>query len=164
MHWNEKIDLLKKEFSDEDFSVPLVERKSILRKIENQFISRSEGYYNLNNANPRFCYWWNHIKSPIEANINSDLQSFLKSAINSGEQFWIACELSDGIVIYKARLDAILDLISTGQTWTRIFHIIQLKYRFLISIRIDKVEIEIKASGDRKFKEKLKWVLRQGSC
>ena len=156
MHWNEKIDLLKQKFSDEDFSVPHVDRKSILRKIESQFISRSEDYYDINNFNPRFCHWWDHIESPIETTIDLDFQSFLKSAIDSEDQIWIACEFSNRIMIYKARLDAILALISIGQTWTQIFHVIQLKYHFLLSFKIDGIEIKIKASGDREFEEKLK--------
>ncbi|MGB3849681.1 MAG: hypothetical protein WA958_06900 [Tunicatimonas sp.] len=156
MHWNEKIDLLKKEFSDEDFSVPHVDRKRILRKIESQFISRPEYYYDLNNSNPGFSHWWDHIKYPVEMTINLNWQSFLTSAIDLEDQSWIACEFPDRIMIYKARLNAILYLISTGQTWTQNFHVIQLKYQFLLSVRIDKVEFKIKASGDEEFEERLK--------
>ena len=163
MHWNEKIDLLKKEFSDEDFSVPHVDRKSILRKIESRFISRPEDYYDLNNSAPRFSNWWDHIKYPLEMTINLDLPSFLKSSIGSEEHFWVACEFEDRISIYKARLNAILDLISIGQTWTQIFHVIQLKYHFLLSFRMDQVEIKIKASGDREFEESLKRATTSGS-
>ena len=153
MHWNEKIDLIKKKFSENDFSVPHVNRKKILRKIENKFISRPDDYYTLNNSQARFCNWWNHIKSPIEMNTDSDLHSFLKSTINSNEQFWIACEFTVGVLIYKARLNAILNLISIGQTWTQTFHIIQLKYDFIVSFRIKEAEIEIKASGNIELEE-----------
>ena len=157
------MDLLTKEFSDEDFSVPHVDRKGILRKIESQFISRSEDYYDLNDSTLRFSHWWDHIKSPIEMTIDLNLPSFLKLAIDSEEQCWIACEFADRILIYKARLNAILALISIGQTWTQIFHVIQQKYHFLMSFRIDQVEIKIKASGDSEFEEKLKRATTSGS-
>ena len=83
--------------------------------------------------------------------IDSDLQIFLRSEISSNDQFWIACEFADGIMIYKARLNAILDLILIGQTWTQIFHVIQMKYDFMVSFRIEETGIKIKSSGDREF-------------
>ena len=63
MQWNEKINLLKKKYTQDDFSVPNVNRKAILRKIETKFVKRDDEYYHPNNLNERFSNWWEYLDS-----------------------------------------------------------------------------------------------------
>lgn len=161
MHWNEKIDLIKKNHSHEEFSVPHVDRKDVLRKIETKLIGRSKDYYDLNNFNERFCNWWDDIKTTTQATIdrNSDFKIFLDSLIDPTESFWIAGEFPDGIMIYKARKSAILSLFSIGLIQTNSFHLIQLKYDYLVSFRIENAKISMKANGNERLDQKIKLAL-----
>lgn len=156
MYWNEKIDLIKKKYPHKDFSTPHVDRKEILKKIETKFIGRSKDYYDLNNFNNRFCNWWTEIKETTFVGSESEIQSLLNFAFDKKEQFWIACEFTDGIMIYKSKLEPALHLISIGQSWTDTFHVIQLKYDFIISIRFSNGELCMKSSGNNEFIERIK--------
>ena len=153
MHWNEKIALIKQKYSDQDFSVPHVDRKEILRKIETKFIRRVKEYYDLNNFNERFSNWWADSKDPIEVTAASDIRTQLSSVLDQDERFWIACEFPGKILLYKSTLAPALNLISIGQTWTQTFHVIQIKYDFMLSFRLVDGEIRMKSSGSDEFKE-----------
>ena len=148
MHWNEKINLIKKRYSEDEFSVPHINRKEILRKIETKFISKSADYYELNNNNERFSNWWDNIKVMNETSleIRNDLRSCLDELIDPINAYWIAAEFADGVMIYKANKDTAINLMLIGRTLTNTFHLIQLKYEYLISFRIEDSMIEIKRS------------------
>ena len=146
MYWNEKIDSIKKRYTDSQFSVPHLNRKEIFRKIETKFIRRSADYYELNNSNNPFSNWWKNIKSSEEESIEikNELITELNKLIDPDDTFWVVAEFTDGVMIYKANKNATLDLIITGRTWTNTFHLIQSKYDYLISFRIEDSKIEIK--------------------
>jgi len=148
MHWNEKVDLIKKKYSDTEFFVPHVARKKILRSIESRFIQRPPDYYDLNNSNERFCNWWANIKSTHEYSVPLESDPILQISrlINPDETVWFAGEISGTIMIYRAKKNAILDLIASGSSWTETFHVIQLKYTYLTSFRIEDSRISIKVN------------------
>jgi len=150
MYWNEKIELVKQRYSDKEFSVPNVNRKRILREIEVQFISRSADYYQSNSFNTRFANWWDNIKQNDQKVLTSkqDLTACLSELINPNDTFWIAAEFVDGIMIYKTKKDAALYLMSIGRTWVNTYHMIHLKFKYLISFRIEASTIEVKRSGE----------------
>lgn len=156
MNWEEKIDLLKKKYPAGTFSVPHVDRKEILWNIETKFISRPEDYYHSNDFNARFCNWWAHIKSPLDLAVDFDYQALLHFILDPDEFFWIACEFPGSILIYKAKLGAILYLIANGQTWSNTFHIVHPKYEYLVSLRLEEARTRIRTAGSKAFEEKLK--------
>ena len=146
MHWNEKIDLIKKWYSPKEFSIPHVDRKEILRKIETKFIGRSAEYYDLNNFNERFSNWWDNIKSESEETFldKKDWLNKLRKQIHLQEPFWIAGEFRSGVMIYKTSKEASLDLILIGSNWADTFHLIHLKYESIISFKIEDECIRVK--------------------
>ena len=150
MFWNEKIDLIKKKYSNEDFSVPHVNRKEILRKIESKFIKRNEDYYDLNNSKKRFTNWWDNLKSNKETLIEGELKSNLEQFINTNQKYWFVCEFSNQILVYKSKLSPIINLISIGHSKTNTFHIIEPKYDFFLGLRIEKDKITIRYVVDQK--------------
>lgn len=161
MNWNEKIDLLKKHYPAEEFSVPHVDRKRILRQIETQFINRPWDYYELNKIRESYSNWWENIKATLDLTIEtnyhtSNYYTFLNVLIDPTKHFWIACESPGEILIYKSKLKAATNLIAIGQTWVDTFHIIELKYEYLVSLRIEKNTTRIKASANQKFEERIK--------
>ena len=149
MLWNEKVDQIKKRYSELEFSVPHVDRKSILRKIETKFINRPVDYYDLNNANERFSNWWENIKSSNEESIDIkvDLRKKLNHLTNDNETFWVVAEFSNGVMVYRANKESSIELITIGQTWTNTFHLVQLKYKFMISIQLASGLMKIKKSN-----------------
>jgi hypothetical protein len=156
MHWNEKIDLIKKKYSADEFSVPHVNRKEILRKIETKFIKRDTDYYDLNKFNERFCNWYSSLTSEGSIQIDLELEKVLNPIFTPNKKNWIACEFSNQILIYKSSLLPTMDLISIGQRWSDTYHIIDSKFDFLVSFKFDNNKIEIKFSGDNKKIKKIK--------
>ncbi len=146
MKWNEKIDLIKKEYSNDNFFVPNLNRKKILKKIESKFIKRDKGYYDLNNSNERFTAWWGNLNPTEEKLIFNDLESTLNYFIkvNTNKDYWIGCEFSNQILIYKSKIQPIIRLISIGISKTNIFHIIGVKYDFCLSLKIEQDTIKVK--------------------
>ncbi len=149
MHWNEKIDVMKKTFSDEEFSVPHIDRKRILIEIENKFIARSYDYYSLNNHSITFGEWWDNIDKPIEINTRLQYSEILDILILPNEDVWIAAEFHHGyILIYKAKLKALKYLIDIGRTWASKFHLIGVKYDCMFSLNITNNITQIKIADD----------------
>ena len=150
MHWNEKIDLIKRRYSDDEFSVPHVKRKEVLRKIESKFIKRSKEYYDLNSKNIRFSDWWEYLDSTKELVIQLEVKDLLKQIIKPNQKYWIACEFPDQVLIYKSNLPAAIDLVSNGLAWTKTFHIIEQKYEFLLGLKLEEDKTTIKQVGNYK--------------
>lgn len=142
MFWNEKINLLQRNYTSDEFFVPNVDRKQILRKIESHFIKRTEEYYHSNDFTGRFSNWWQYLNCNEEWSIESF--SSLDTLFTDNRFYWIAGELGTGVMIYKAKKSALLDLINIGRTWTRTFHVIDLKYDSMIGIRFKDDQIELK--------------------
>lgn len=157
MFWEEKINLAKKNFSPTKFKVPHVKRKEILKKIETKFIKRPENYYDANNAfYNRFSNWWENLKSPFEKNFSGTFEGLLDTLLEKNQHYWVAFEFKDHILIYKATPEVILFLSSIAQTWTKTFHVIDLKYNFLIGIKLLDSGYHIKAIGDNLLLTKIK--------
>jgi hypothetical protein len=144
MNWNEKIDLIKSEFSTEEFLVPHLERKRILRNIETKFIRRDKNYYDLNNFNERFINWWDSLKFKRNEKLKIDLVDLINTKIRDDQWVWFCCEHRSIIYIYKAKKSALLSLIYIAPIYTKIFHIIELKFEYLMGIKLLGKEIEIK--------------------
>ena len=161
MYWNEKIDIIKKKYSNSEFSVPYIKRKDILRKIETEFIRRNEDYYLPNNFNERFCKWWDNLNVINEEKLSIDLEKIINQIIEPEQKNWIACEFSNHILIYKITLNSAIDLISFGLTWVKKYHIIDCKYNYLIGLNFEKEKTEIKYCGDEKRIEEIKNKLQQ---
>lgn len=147
MQWNEKIDLIKQNFSADEFSIPTRDGKSILRNIESKFIARNRAYYDINKSNERFCNWWDNLKYSTEFSSNQDIGTILAESLEPSEHYWIACEFEDVVYIYKATLSVATFLISQGLTWTSTFHLIHTKYHFHIGLKLDDDCIWIRKCG-----------------
>lgn len=146
MFWEEKIDLMKKEFSVNEFSIPSVGRKQILRAIESKFIKRPPGY--VSTASVPFLKWYEHFTSPNIKRAPYHYGTLLDNIIQPNTSYWIACEFGAEILIYKAQKEAIKLLMTIGQTWTHTFHIIELKYQFMCSCQItSQTSTDFKHSG-----------------
>lgn len=146
MQWIEKIDVIKKTFSNDEFSIPMVDRKSILRQIENQFIARPKNYYFSNDFQGTFCDWWANLRLNKTSIIPQDKKTWttLDAMIENQRSFWFAVEFTGHIEVYKARKPAIMALMNIGRTWCNTFHIIDLRYKKMKSIKFDKTELIIK--------------------
>jgi len=149
MNFNEKIDLLKKRFSSDDFSVPQRNRKKILREIESNFITLPKDYYELNNTNNRFSNWWDNTNGSIIEIESSEIKTQLIEILSVNEKHWIACEFSNLILIYKASVHPIFELINYTKNNSNQFHIIQLKYKYMISLIIKDNKTMIKKCNKR---------------
>ncbi len=160
MHWNEKIHQLKKQYSQEDFSVPHVDRKQVLKKIETKFVTRPSEYYNLNNATELFSNWWQHLNHSNELSSDVDLSIFLELILDRTDNYWIAAELEQGVFIYKGKRDPIHTLCNIGQTWTDSFYVIHLKYEFLIGIKLHEGKLTTRFCGEEKSVKKLNLSLK----
>ncbi|MGD1843039.1 MAG: hypothetical protein ACFB0B_19415 [Thermonemataceae bacterium] len=144
MQWNEKIDLLKKTHDAKAFSTSLMDRKNILREIETKFIARPAQYYTGQESRVRFSDWWSYIKSPAVRSLSTSASLLLEKILKPQESYWIACEFSTSIKLYKAEVKALTDLIAIGQTWTNTYHIVQPKYKYLIALMILKNKVDLK--------------------
>src|SRR6187402_1930719 len=135
MTWEEKINLMKSWYSEDDFSVPGKYRKSLLRKIEVKFIARKD-YHELNSPKYRYSNWWSNIRTSLDDSVEINSES-LSSFIDPNDSYWLACEFSSSVIIYKAKKNAILTLIQMGRTWCDTFHLIQLKIDYLMGFTIE---------------------------
>lgn len=145
MHWNEKIQLIKSRFSPGDFSVPMVGRKKILRKIETAFISRPIESLEMNTHPGPFRAWWNNIQADQDSHLPlTELPSLMKS-LDEHQNHWLGCENTAGDVwIYKAKPEAASELIMTGQTWVNTYHLITMDCSRLLAIQINNKQLHIK--------------------
>jgi hypothetical protein len=156
MHWNEKIDLIKKEYSDKEFSVPMVNRKDILRKFEIKLLTKPKDCFHLNNYRGPFLDWWENHNGIFYKSMNRNIYDLLENILNKNDSYWVGCEFGTGVVfIYKSKLHAIQRLISIGLTWCGIFHICSLKFEYSISFKITESYLEIKAKGVNGLNEKI---------
>ncbi|MEM7659435.1 MAG: hypothetical protein AAF399_25175, partial [Bacteroidota bacterium] len=146
MYWNEKINLIKKNYSKEDFSVPMVDRKSILRKIENQFITRPEDYYFSNEFRGRFSNWWANLKDGSTLTIPYDKMVWgkLETFVFDQKDFWVAVAFIGHTKIYRAKKSPTLALMNIGRTWADSYHLIDLKFKSMTSIKFEQHQVMIR--------------------
>jgi len=181
MTWTEKINKAQEHFSSDAFSVPHPHpvRKKIMRQIETRFIKRDASYDDLNAHHPPFHHWWNYVHTDSiikishvnESMIKPDHQALLNAVLSNQESYWLAFEFSNGsIFIYKASLPATHYLSHSAMTWAHTFHLIDLSYQRILSLKVNSTHSEtlIKAAGKevaetKKLKNKLseatKWAI-----
>ena len=147
MFWTEKVNAIKEGFSKDDFSVPMTDRKTILRKIETEFIIRPKDYYFSNDFNGIFNDWWPNLKSNSSTSITLDKNIWdnLDELISEQEDCWFATEFDGSVKIYKARKPAILALMQIGRTWSNTYHVIGLKYESMTSFRFETDQVIIRS-------------------
>lgn len=135
MHWNEKIDLLKKHFSSTEFMVPNVDRKKVLRQIENKFISRPDAYYFSNAFSGKsFVNWNGYQRSPISYEIPKTPHMAMQVLLEGNENYWVALEGKESaIMLYKANRMVAQHLHALCY-WSNCTHIVSLKFDFLLTL------------------------------
>jgi hypothetical protein len=90
--WEEKIDLLKKNFSPQEFHVPFTDWFDILKKIESKFIAKEGSMYHLTN-------WADKIKSKhfVHAIAPKTLPNFFNE-LDENQTYWFVVVLGDAPV------------------------------------------------------------------
>lgn len=159
MQWNEKIDLIKKRYSAEEFSVPHIDRKKILRQIENTFIRRPAHYHHSNEFSGTFSNWFDHLEADYEVTIRQHFFDFLQNILATQELFWLGIEFETTILIYKCNHKVAASLFQSALSKTRTFHIVDKKYKFLLAFRYNSNQTVLRACGDELFIRKLKNIL-----
>lgn len=160
MHWNEKIDIIKTRYPSTQFLVPHVNRKRILRKIESQFIKRSASYYELNNVTTVFCNWWQSIEHEVLMVKPDTFFKFIRE-LTSNQFVWLAAEFSSGVLLYKATVEPLIDTVNLGSAWTRTFHVIHLKYCYMISFCFQDNHVLVKLSAEQNLYDPWRLRLKQ---
>jgi hypothetical protein len=106
MNWEEHIDLLKKAFPPEEFSVPFNTWVDILKKIENRFIVKV-------NSNYHFSNWGDHIKRKIQVAIfgSNDLKKVLL-VLPDSTNYWVIMPVGRGAdaknYVYDCNLQSLI--------------------------------------------------------
>lgn len=134
MHWNEKIDLLKKHFSSTEFMVPHVDRKKVLRQIESKFISRFEGYYFSNAHRMSFVNWNGYQKAHSSYTIAATPYVVLQALMEEQQNYWVALEgFESAVMLYKANRIVTQHLHALCY-WSNCTHVVSLKFDFLLTL------------------------------
>jgi hypothetical protein len=144
MFWEEKIDLLKKNFSQTDFRDPFTEWLEILKKIESKFIIK-------NNANDHFTNWSSCLKNSILVKtiptkyIPKEIQK-----LNRATNYYVVIVTGNSPtskqLIYDCKPNSMEFLLSMAPGH---FYIIDKKYKWLTFFKInpDNIEASILKSG-----------------
>ena len=155
MNWEEKIDILKKDFSPTDFRDPFTDCLDILKKIESKFIIKNN--YNFNN-------WSDNLKNKVLLRIVTLETSYQEiKCLDIKTNFW-AVIINDNTptarhLIYDCKINSLEVLLSftLGD-----FCIIDKKYKWLTYFKVDRVknEVIIFKSGD----ERTPFDSKSGNC
>lgn len=120
MYWEEKIDLLKKKFSDSDFHVPFTNGAEILQKIEAKFII---------NHDPRnqHSYWSDSIKDvTFIRNITKQTVNLELARLESYENYWVVIEKgktsTSKYIVYDCKVNSLEALLSFTSTDFYLIH------------------------------------------
>jgi hypothetical protein len=138
MFWEEKIDILKKKFSQADFRDPFTDWSDILKKIEAKFILNDDPNY-------RFVNWSDKIKNKtiIKTVLRPTIYQQIKQ-LDSNNNYWVV--IIDGNsptskhLVYDCKtnsLESLLSIISGS------FYIIDKKYSWLSYFETDKEKNEV---------------------
>lgn len=157
MFWNEKIEVIKAIYSQNEFLASRIDFKNIKRTVESKYIVRPEDYYQPNTYLGTYMNWWKHLNKTYEAIIPYRFDKFIDTFLYPEHHFWVGYEfgVSGGVLLYKATPKVIKHLSAIGQTWTRTFYIIHLKYDFIIGINIRHDGSHIVYSGNDVMKDRL---------
>lgn len=146
MFWEEKIDIIKKKYKDEDFKVPFTNWSEILNEIEKRFIVKesSQDYYK---------NWIRKIKDKKQIQIitNSLLIDYSK-VLGITKNFWVVIvsgNLGDRRhLVYDCKPFVITDLIKISDTS---LFIVDKKYDWLVCFeKIDDQKTIVNKSGNSK--------------
>jgi type I restriction-modification system DNA methylase subunit len=87
--WEEKIDVLKKQFNPADFKVPFTDWADILKNIEGRFIKKQNSNSHFNNLSDNIKQ-----KNAVEIIAFPNLQNYL-TKLDSNHNYWVVVVLGD---------------------------------------------------------------------
>ena len=135
MHFEEKIQRLKLEFSSKDFKVPFTEGSDILKSIEKEFIIVKDLTNDLNNLRQYHSNWAESMKAKIKIKSVSltDYKSWLDK-LDPNVNYWTVITLAKHYV-YDCKPNSLKALVSF---WQDDFFIVDKKYNWLSYFEVDK--------------------------
>jgi len=137
MFWDEKIEVLKKKFPQDQFRIPFSDWSDILKKIETKFLKRSREY--------RFTYWSEYLKekAPIRIIPRQEIGREI-AKLSSRQNYWviIACDNAPTTehLVYDCKIDAAKALLSIAPAD---FYLGDKKYAWLAYFKVDCAENRI---------------------
>jgi hypothetical protein len=133
MYWEEKIDRLKKRFSQDEFRVPFSDWSGIMKKMEARFVISNKATYQYNN-------WPEGLKERIVLRkTTSQAIPTEISKLNHVTNYWVVIGLGNDsmtqLLVYDCKPAAIKDLaaIAPGD-----FYVGDKKYQWLVYFSMDK--------------------------
>ena len=143
--WEEKIDLLKNNFSSQEFQVPFVDWSNILKKIESKFIIKENGMCPLTN-------WTSNVKNrQFSQSIDRSELSGMLEKLDECQTYWFVTVMGDAPTskqyVYGCNPKTILCLSSIS---SNDFFIVEKKLTWLAYFRRTEHKIEIYKSGKAK--------------
>lgn len=135
MFWEEKIDILKSRFSQEQFRVPFSDWHEIFKKIEAKYIRKESSHYQFQN-------WSESLKEKIHIrNISSQDIDTEISKLDSAQNYWVIIVFADNPTsrqyIYDCSPEAIKAILSIAPAD---FYIGHKKYEWLIYCKVNRAE------------------------
>jgi hypothetical protein len=140
MFFDEKIAVLKKKFSNAEFSIPFSDGSQVLKSIEKKFIVVKDLQKDLNNLRQHHNCWAENIKHLVELKTIElhDTQNLL-SRLDTGLNYWIVLVMgalsASRHMVYNCKPVAIAALISLTQ---EDFYVVDKKYRWLTYFKVDR--------------------------
>jgi hypothetical protein len=143
MHWEEKIDNLKKETDPADFRVPFTDWSNILKSIEDKFLVKE-------NSNYIFSNWQDRLRSKRKVmEIKTvDLESELRK-LASDQNYWIVLGGDNSAtknLVYDSKPGAMLKLLRLRDGD---FYIGDKKYNWLTYFKYNQTGFDVFKSGDQ---------------
>lgn len=143
MHWDEKIDNLKKESDSDDFKVPFTDWSTIFKKIEEKFIVKE-------NSNYVFSNWADRLKDKqkIKQLRAVELEAEI-TKLTPDQNYWIVLAGDNSAtknLVYDSKPYVILKLLQLKQGD---FYIGDKKYSWLTYFKYNQADVEVFKSGDR---------------
>jgi hypothetical protein len=143
MHWDEKIDKVKKETDADDFKVPFMDWSIILKRIEDKFIIKENSSYVFSN-------WADRLKDKqkIRELKTVDLE-FEVTKLIPEQNYWIVLTGTNSAtknLVYDSKPSAIIKLLQLREGD---FYIVDKKYNWLTYFKYKQIDIEVFRSGDQ---------------
>src|SRR5688572_3373768 len=120
MYFEEKIDRLKRRFSDQDFKDPYLSGIEILKSIEKKFIVVKDIRYDLNNLASGYTKWSENIKNKIEIKSldTSELPQWVKR-LDPNSNFWMVLtpySTANSKLVFDCKPNALIELLFISRT------------------------------------------------
>jgi len=133
--WEEKVDILKSKFTQEQFRVPFSDWQEIFKKIEAKYIKKESSHYQFQN--------WSeslkekiHIRSIACQDIDTEI-----SKLDRTQNYWVIILFADNLssrqYIYDCSPEAIKAILSIAPAD---FYIGHKKYEWLIYCKVNRTE------------------------